>query len=98
MASLKKDLVARGMRLMSDPRVMKLMQDPRVVKALMTAMAMPARAQNFAKEQAETVARAMALATEDEVKDLRRQVRRLEDEVERLQADGAKASKKKTAP
>jgi hypothetical protein len=96
MASLKKTLVARGMRLMSDPRVMKLMQDPRVMKALMSAMSMPARAQNFAKEHAETVARAMALATEDELKDLRRTVRRLENELEEMKGEKAPAGKKKS--
>jgi hypothetical protein len=74
----------QGMKLMSDPRVMKVMQDERVVKALMAAMSVPGKAQTFAKQQAENVAKAMAFATEDEVKDLRRTVRKLEDEVARL--------------
>lgn len=84
MSSLKKTLMQKGMKLMSDPRVIKLMQDERVMKALMTAMSMPGKAQNLAKEQIENVAKAMALATEGEVKDLRRTVRRLEEEVSRL--------------
>jgi hypothetical protein len=75
------------MKLMSDPRVMKLMQDERVMKAVMSAMSMPGKAQAYAREQAETIAKAMALATEGEVKDLRRTVRRLEEEVARLKGD-----------
>ena len=87
MSSLKKTLLERGMKLMSDPRVARLMQDERVMKALMTAMSVPGRAQSFAREQAEHIAKAMALATEGEVKDLRRTVRRLEEELQRLKND-----------
>jgi hypothetical protein len=97
MSSLKKTLVQQGMKLMSDPRVMKLMQDERVMKAVMAAMSMPGKAQSFAKERVENIAKAMALATEGEVKDLRRTVRRLEEEVARMKSDGAPAKKKSNA-
>ena len=92
MSSLKKSLMQQGMRLMSDPRVMKLMQDERVMKAVMAAMSVPGKAQTFAKERMEGVAKAMALATEDEVKDLRRTVRKLEEELTRLKGEQAAAS------
>jgi hypothetical protein len=98
MSSLKKTLMKQGMKLISDPRVMKLMQDERVMKALMTAMSMPGKAQTFAREQVETIAKAMALATEGEVKDLQRTVRRLEEEIARLkteQGSGNGAGRKK---
>jgi hypothetical protein len=100
MSSLKKTLMKQGMKLMSDPRVMKLMQDERVMKAVMAAMSMPGKAQTFAKEQVESIAKAMALATEGEVKDLRRTVRRLEEEVSRLKTGNVgerPASKKSSA-
>jgi hypothetical protein len=87
MDSLKKALLQQGIKWMSDPRVMRLMQDERVMKAVMTAMSVPGKAQTFARQQAEGVAKAMALATEAEVKDLRRTVRRLEDELRQLKAD-----------
>ncbi len=87
MASLKQTLMDKGIKLMTDPRVMKLMQDPRVMKAVMGAMSMPGKVQSFTHEQTEKIAKAMALATEDEVKDLQRTVRRLEEEVARLQKD-----------
>jgi hypothetical protein len=90
MSSLKKTLLQQGMKMMSDPRVMKLMQDERVMKAMVQVMSMPGRVQNFTAEQLQHLAKAMALATEDEMKDLKRTVRRLEEEVarlEKLQAD-----------
>ena len=98
MSTLKKSLMQKGMKLMADPRVMKLMQDERVMKALMTAMSVPGKAQTFAREQAETIAKAMALATEGEVKDLRRTVRKLEEEMAKMRAEGppASTSKKKS--
>jgi len=91
MASLKKTLMKQGMKWISDPRVMKLMQDERVMKAVMAAMSMPSKVQTFTQEGAERIAKAMALATEDEVKDLQRTVRRLEEEVARLQRDSREA-------
>jgi hypothetical protein len=101
MSTLKKNLMQKGMKLMADPRVMKLMQDERVMKALMAAMSVPGKAQSFAREQAENIAKAMALATEGEVKDLRRTVRKLEDEVARMKTqqsgDKPAPAKKKTS-
>jgi len=85
--SLKKTLMKQGMKLMTDPRVMKVMQDERVMKAVMQVMSMPGKMQTFTQDNVERLARAMALATEDEVKDLKRTVRRLEEEVARLQRD-----------
>jgi cell division FtsZ-interacting protein ZapD len=85
--SLKKTLMKQGMKLMSDPRVLKLMQDERVMKAVMQMMNVPGKVQSFTNEQIEKLAKAMSLATEDEVKDLKRQIRRLEEEVTRLEKD-----------
>ncbi len=87
MASFKKTLMQQGLRLMSDPRVMKLMQDERVMKAVMAAMAVPGKVQTFTSDQVEKIVKAMDLATEDEVKDLRRTVRRLEEDLTRMQRD-----------
>jgi hypothetical protein len=97
MSSLKKTLMQKGMKLMSDPRILKLMQDERVMKAVMAAMSVPGRAQTLAKEQLESLARSMALATESEVKDLRRTVRKLEEEMSRMKVEqgGEKGSPKK---
>lgn len=95
MSTFKKALMKQGMKIMADPRVMKIMQDERVMKAVMGAMAVPGKVQSFTKEQIETIAKAMALATEGEVKDLKRTVRKLEEEIARMQKaekDGKKKS------
>jgi cell division FtsZ-interacting protein ZapD len=88
--SLKKTFLEQGMKLVSDPRVQKLMQDERVMKALMQMMSMPGKMQSFTSEQVERLAKAMSLATEDEVKDLQRTVRRLEEELSRIEREQSK--------
>ena len=87
MSSIKKTLMKQGMKLMTDPRVMKMMPDERVMKAVMQMMTVPGKVTTFTNEQIEKLAKAMSLATEDEVKDLKRQIRRLEEEVSRLEKD-----------
>ncbi len=94
MSSLKKYLMKQGMKLMTDPRLMKIMADERVMKAVMQMMNVPGKVQTFTNEQVEKLAKAMSLATEDEVKDLKRQIRRLEEELSRIDRD--KEAKKKT--
>ena len=85
--TIKDTLMKQGMKLMADPRVMKIMQDERVMKALMQMMSVPGKVQTFTNEQVERLAKAMSLATEDEVNDLKRQIRRLEEEVARLEKE-----------
>lgn len=75
----------QGLKVATDPRVSKILQDERVMKAVMQMMSVPGKVQTFGAEQVEKLAKAMQLATEDEVKDLKRQIRRLEDEVSRLE-------------
>lgn len=87
MGSLKRTLMKQGMKLMSDPRVGRLMQDERFMKAVMQMMAMPGKVQSFTNEQVEKLAKAMNLATEEEVSDLKRQIRRLEEDLARLDKD-----------
>jgi hypothetical protein len=98
MSSLKKNLMQQGMKLMSDPRVLKLMQDERVMRAVMQMMAMPGKVQSFTQEQVERLAKSMALATEDEVKDLKRTVRRLEEEVGRMKSADARRGSSEERP
>jgi polyhydroxyalkanoate synthesis regulator phasin len=88
MATLKDTLVSQGLKLMSDPRVTKWMQDERVMRAVMKAAGLPAKVQSFTAEQLDRMVKAMDLAKEDEVNDLRRAVRRLEDEVARMRREG----------
>jgi hypothetical protein len=77
----------QGMKLLADPRVMKLMQDERFMKAMMAAVAMPGKIDGFTKDQAEKFAKRMSLATQEEVRDLKRTIRSLEDQIAELKRD-----------
>ena len=81
---LKKSLVDKGMKLMSDPRVMKVVQNEQFMKALVAALSMPGKIDGFTKGQAERLAKRMSLATADEVRDLKRTVRALEEQIAEL--------------
>jgi hypothetical protein len=82
--SLKDKVMAEGMKLATNPQVAKLMQDERVMKLVMTAVSVPGKVQTFTAEQKEAFAKAMGLATQDEVKDLKRQIAALERELSEL--------------
>jgi hypothetical protein len=86
MSTWKKILQEQGVRLLTDERVMKVMQDERIMKALVGALSVPGKVQSFARERLGQLAKAMALATEAEVGDLRRTVRQLEEEISRLKS------------
>ena len=77
-------LKSSGMKLAMNPAVAKVMQDERFMRLIMTAMSMPGRVQTFTTEQKELFARTMGLATTDEVRDLKRMIASLEDEIARL--------------
>lgn len=84
--SIKDRIVSEGMKLAGSPQVAKLMQDERFMKLVMTAMSMPGRVSTFTTEQKEAFAKSMGLATSDEVRDLKRVVSSLEQNVARLRA------------
>lgn len=86
--SLKDKVMAEGMKLAQSPQVAKLMQDERVMKLVMTAVSVPGKVQSFTTEQKEAFAKAMGLATQDEVKDLKRQIAALEREIADLRRRG----------
>jgi cell division FtsZ-interacting protein ZapD len=88
--SIKKTLADQGMKLMSDPRVLQMMQDERFMKVMMAAMQLPGKVQTFTDEQKDAFTRMMGLATEDEVKNLKRTVLALEREVSELKKALAK--------
>jgi len=61
----------------------------------MAAMSVPGKAQSFARDRVENIAKAMALATEGEVKDLRRTVRKLEEDLAKLKTEHSPAASPK---
>jgi hypothetical protein len=84
--ALKDKLMSEGMKLAANPAVARLMQDPRFMKLVMVAMSMPGRVNEFSAEQREHFAKAMGLATQEEVRDLKRTVASLERALSRLEA------------
>jgi hypothetical protein len=84
----KQKMMQEGMKLMSNPKVMKLMQDERVMKAVMGAMQLPAKVSTATEHVGEKVAKTLNMATAREVKELKRTIRKLEEQVETLKKSG----------
>lgn len=82
--SIKDEVKKRGLQLLGDPRVAKLMQNEQFMRAMMTVIQVPGKMEHFTSEQTERFAKMMRVATADEVKDLKRQVKTLESEVAKL--------------
>lgn len=80
---IKRFLTDKGMKLAQDPRVIKLMQDERVMKTMMQAFQMRQTAQEKIDEQVESIAKTLNLATKSEVRELKRTIRKLEQELEK---------------
>src|SRR5262249_1534510 len=83
--SISDRLKSEGMKLAMNPKVAKLMQDERFMRLVMTAMSMPGRVTTYTTEQKEAFAKAMGLATAEEVRDLKRIVASLEEKIARLE-------------
>jgi cell division FtsZ-interacting protein ZapD len=81
---IKDEVKKKGLQLMSDPRVTKLMQNEQFMKAMLAVVQVPGKVNTFTTEQTERFAKMMRLATAQEVKDLKRQVKNLEAELDRL--------------
>jgi hypothetical protein len=85
--SLKRMLMERGMKLMSDPRVMKLLSNPQVMNLVMKGFQLRGRAQAQMDAQIKQLARWLKLATREEVGELKRTIRTLEEQVHRLETE-----------
>ena len=85
--SLKDKVLEEGLKLASHPAVAPVLQDERLMKMFMTALSVPGRVSEITEEQRQNFVKLMALATEQEVADLRRTVRALEDDISRLRRE-----------
>jgi hypothetical protein len=98
---LKKLVLERGMKLMSDPRVMKLMSNPKVMNVVMKGFQLRGKAQASFDARVQKVAKTLKLATREEVRDLKETIRTLERSLKEVQAEvqknGGTAAKAKTA-
>jgi hypothetical protein len=84
--SLKRMMLERGMKLMSDPRVMKVVSNPKFMNLVMKGFQLRGRAQAHVDEQLRRVARTFKLATHDEVAELQRTIRDLENALHDMQS------------
>ncbi|MBK6531688.1 MAG: hypothetical protein IPN17_12935 [Deltaproteobacteria bacterium] len=78
---IKKTLLAQAMKLAQNPKVMEIAMNPKVMEVAMKAMAAKAEVTTAMHGATNSVARGLNLATRDEVKELRRTIRKLEDQL-----------------
>ncbi|HEX7478211.1 MAG TPA: hypothetical protein VF331_10420 [Polyangiales bacterium] len=90
---LKQQLMNKAFQMMQDPRVAKALQNPKVMEGLMGALKLRSQVQKNLDEGVKRIAKGLNLATESEVKELRRALHRLERELEHER--GAKKSARK---
>lgn len=81
---LKKQAMAQGMKLMSNPKFMKLMADPRLMTAITQTMALRGRIQSEIDGKLRSLACAFNLATRQEVESLQRELSRMESRMATL--------------
>ncbi|MGB5812756.1 MAG: hypothetical protein WBG86_19635 [Polyangiales bacterium] len=81
------ELQRRILRLLQDPRVDRLLRDPRAQRAVMGALRARGRAQERVDLALERMASALHLATAKEIRQLKRTIRRLEEELARTNYD-----------
>jgi hypothetical protein len=79
---LKQELMNKAFKLMQDPRVAKAMQNPKLMEGVMGALKLRSQVQKNLDEGVKRIAKGLNLATESEVKELRRALHRLERELE----------------
>jgi hypothetical protein len=87
--SLKKMVMERGMRLMSDPRVMKLMSNPKVMNVVMKGFQLRGKAQASIDDKVKSLAKTLKLATREEVSELKQTIRTLEQALKQVQSEVA---------
>jgi hypothetical protein len=88
--SLKDKVVEEGMKLATHPALAPYLQDERIMKLLMTALSVPGRIEELSEEQRANFIKVMGVAAQQEVKDLKRTVRSLEDQLGELRGEIAR--------
>ncbi len=90
--SLKKMVMERGMKLMSDPRVMKVMSNPKVMNVVMKGFQLRGQAQAGIDKRMQKLANRLHLATRDEIATLKDTIRGLERALKDMQAEVKKSN------
>ncbi len=79
---VKQELINKALQLLQDPRVAKALQNPKVMQGLLGALKLRTEVQKNFDEGTRKLARSLNLATNAEVKELKRALTRLERELE----------------
>ena len=90
--ALRDEVRKRGKKLMEDPRVHKLIQDERVMKVASQAFQLRGKVQDEIDQRVEQVAKSLGLVTKNDVRDLRRTIKKLETELDRQKKATAKST------
>ncbi len=85
MATLQERLFA----LLQDPRVAKLMQEPKVQQLVVKAFRFRGRVEGAFEQRVQRVADALNLATQRDLRSLRRKIRHLEEELRKAEERSA---------
>lgn len=91
--NLRSRVMKKGMELIQDPRVAKIVQDERVMKVAMQAFQLRGKVQEEIDQRVESVAKSLGLVTKSEVRELKRTVKKLENELKKQQELQARASR-----
>jgi len=89
---VKQEVMRRGMKLMTNPKVMKMLADPRVMNAITQGFALRGQLQSQIEGQLRRVACVLNLATQEDVDTLRRSLHQVEDSVTDLERKVAPSS------
>ncbi len=81
--ALRQFLTERAVRLAQHPRAAAALQNPSVVRAIRDAFEWRARQQRRIDERFDRLARSLNFATKRELRELKRHLRQLEQELER---------------
>lgn len=82
------DLQSRLLRFLRDPRVAKALQDPRTQRVMMRVLRARGRAQERLELALQKLAKTLNLATAKDIRELKRTIRRLEEELARVEKAG----------
>lgn len=74
-------LTRQAVKALQDPRVASMLRDERVNRALMEALRLRGKLQRSFDDRVDSMAQTLNLATKREVRELKRTIRRLEDEM-----------------
>ena len=89
---VKKTVLTQVMKLAQNPKVMEIAMSPKVMGAAMKVMSLRGQVESASAAATQTIARALNLATREEVRELRRTIRRLEDELHEMEREKAEGS------